>query len=583
MATNRYISQKVKSEQNLYEDLVIESLQFYGQDVYYLPREIVNKDRIFVDDIPSRFSNAYIIEMYIENIEGFDGEGDLFTKFGVELRDQATFVVARRRWKQLIGNRLTEANFRPREGDLIYLPLSKSIFEIRKVETETPFYQLSQLPTFRMQCELFEYSDEDFDTEIDEIDEIEFEGAFQYALTMGTSTENRAQISLEIDTQGTISQLTIENSGKGYTSPPEITIDPVDSGFSKFGNSSLNVNLFRGKEGSYLRNSNNGIVEMFVYIDAHPSVGEKSGILITGGGNDSSGKPLRFVYGVNEDGKMVSSRFDNQGQSLKVYENAIVPTGSWTHILIGGDSSNHYIYVDGIKQFDSTHPTNLEMLTGEGYLLGVSAAGTFDSQVWSPLLGYIDEFRATEGTKVELLSSRYDSSVSFDSAIDVPTEEFVEDSTTVLLEHLNGSSISLLANIDSSLGGSISSVTILDSGEFYLTTPTVSIPAPYADSNYVVGEIVTQVNNDYIIRGEVTDWSDSDNILQLAHVGSTDGDFHTFTTTKNVVGSTSGAIRIPSLVQELQEIQKESQNTVFDDFESDFLDFSESNPFGDIQ
>src|SRR6056300_47254 len=103
MATNPYISQRVQSEQNLYEDIVIESLKFYGQDVYYIPREIVNKDPIFLDDVPSRFSDAYKIEMYIENTEGFDGEGDLFTKFGIELRDQATFVVARRRWSDAVG------------------------------------------------------------------------------------------------------------------------------------------------------------------------------------------------------------------------------------------------------------------------------------------------------------------------------------------------------------------------------------------------------------------------------------------------------------------------------------------------
>ena len=187
MVTNPYFKYNQRSEQNLYEDLTIEALQFYGQDVYYLPREIVNKDKVFLDDVPSRFSSKYKIEMYIENTEGFDGEGDLFTKFGVELRDQATFVVARKRWKQLIGNNLSEKNFRPREGDLIYLPLSQSIFQIGKVETETPFYQLSQLPTFRMQCELFEYNDEDFDTSIEEIDVIEYESAFTYKLTLDSS------------------------------------------------------------------------------------------------------------------------------------------------------------------------------------------------------------------------------------------------------------------------------------------------------------------------------------------------------------------------------------------------------------
>jgi len=188
MATNPYFKQGVRSEQNVYEDIIIEALKMYGQDVYYLPREIVNKDKIFGDDVPSRFGSSYKVEMYIENTEAFDGEGDLFTKFGIELRDQANFIVSRKRWKQLVGTRLSENNFRPREGDLIYLTLSNSMFEIRRVETETPFYQLSQLPTFRMQCELFEYNDEDFDTGIDAIQEIEVEDAFQYALTLDSAS-----------------------------------------------------------------------------------------------------------------------------------------------------------------------------------------------------------------------------------------------------------------------------------------------------------------------------------------------------------------------------------------------------------
>ena len=98
MATNRYFTRGTPTEQRLYEDIIIESLKIYGQDVYYLPREIVKRDTIFNDDNVCRFDDAYRIEMYIENIEGFDGEGDLFTKFGVEIRDAATFIVARRRW-----------------------------------------------------------------------------------------------------------------------------------------------------------------------------------------------------------------------------------------------------------------------------------------------------------------------------------------------------------------------------------------------------------------------------------------------------------------------------------------------------
>ena len=166
MATNVYFSQKVRAEQHLYEDIVIESLKMYGQDVYYLPRNVVSIDTILNEDVESNFDASYTIEMYIENQEGFDGDGDILSKFGVEIRDQANFIVSRRRWEQLVGvyNNGISSD-RPNEGDLIYLPLSKSLFEVRFVEDETPFYQLSNLPVYKLQCEVFEYSGESINTD----------------------------------------------------------------------------------------------------------------------------------------------------------------------------------------------------------------------------------------------------------------------------------------------------------------------------------------------------------------------------------------------------------------------------------
>ena len=124
--------------------------------------------------------------MYIENIEGFEGEGDLFTRFGVEIRDEATFVVSRRRWTQQVGRMDNEiTSVRPLEGDLIYLPMSNKLFQINHVEHEQPFYQLSNLPVFKLRAQLFEYNDEDLDTNIDVIDKIERDNAYTYILTLG--------------------------------------------------------------------------------------------------------------------------------------------------------------------------------------------------------------------------------------------------------------------------------------------------------------------------------------------------------------------------------------------------------------
>jgi hypothetical protein len=171
MATNVFFSQAVQTEQNLVEDLVVESLRMYGHNCFYLPRKIINEDTILGDAADSSFEDAYEVEMYLEGVEGFEGEGDLYSKFGVEVRDTATFVMSRRSWERFVS---LDANLatglRPNEGDLIYFPLSKSVFEIKYVEHENPFYQLGKLFVFKMTCDLFEYSGEDFDTNIEALD-----------------------------------------------------------------------------------------------------------------------------------------------------------------------------------------------------------------------------------------------------------------------------------------------------------------------------------------------------------------------------------------------------------------------------
>ena len=185
MPTNVYFDTGTRPEQHLYEDLMIEQLKIYGQDVYYIPRTLVKEDELLGEDVLSKFGDAYLIEMYFENTEGYEGEKEIMTKFGLEMRDEATFVVARKRWEQTVqryDNEITST--RPSEGDLIYLPLTKSMFQINHVEHEQPFYQIENVPVYKMRCTLFEYTGEDFDTGTDAIDSIERDYAYQYRLAL---------------------------------------------------------------------------------------------------------------------------------------------------------------------------------------------------------------------------------------------------------------------------------------------------------------------------------------------------------------------------------------------------------------
>ena len=177
MATNAYFQSGVpggrSSEQLLMEDIIIECLKIYGLDTYYLPRHKVNEDAILGEDTLNNFEHAYPLEMYMQNVTGFEGDGDLMSKFGVEIRDTATFIVSRRRWDEVIA-RSGDAvlTTRPAEGDIIYFPLTKAFFEIKFVESTDPFFQVGKLYVYKLQCELMQYSSEVFDTGISEIDSI---------------------------------------------------------------------------------------------------------------------------------------------------------------------------------------------------------------------------------------------------------------------------------------------------------------------------------------------------------------------------------------------------------------------------
>lgn len=169
MATSLFFNNfGASQEQLLIENLVTESIKIYGHDLYYLPRTRVNDDSIYGEETYSRFDSHYFVEMYIKNVDGFAGQGSFLSKFNLEIRDQVTFTVSRRVFSEEIG---TFTSFeRPREGDLIYFPLNNKFFEVKYVQNAPIFYQLGALQTFDLECEMFEYSNEVFNTGIPEID-----------------------------------------------------------------------------------------------------------------------------------------------------------------------------------------------------------------------------------------------------------------------------------------------------------------------------------------------------------------------------------------------------------------------------
>jgi len=209
----------------------------YGHDLYYLPRTRINDDLILGENSYSEFNSQYFVEMYIKNVEGFAGQGDFLSKFNLEIRDQVTFTVARRTFNNEVGAYTTFT--RPREGDLVYFPLNNKIFEIKFVEHEAIFYQLGSLQTFDITCELFEYSNEIFNTGISLIDDKQRDLTFNltdFAIKLETglalADEDGYDLILELfnmDTQDAISDnVELESEGDSILDFSEI--DPFSEG-----------------------------------------------------------------------------------------------------------------------------------------------------------------------------------------------------------------------------------------------------------------------------------------------------------------------------------------------------------------
>ena len=210
MPTNVYFTHGTKNEQYLIEDLIIESLKIYGNEFMYIPRTLVSKDEILGEDRLSKFTSSFPIEMYFENVDSLDGQGAFIQKFGLMMEQSATLVVARRRWDQLVGRYgQTIIPTRPCEGDLIYFPLTKGLFEIKFVKHQDPFYQLGKLYVFKLQVELFQYASEKIDTGITEID------AFETLKTFTTNTTRSPA--------GEVTKITMVATGSGYTSVPTVS------------------------------------------------------------------------------------------------------------------------------------------------------------------------------------------------------------------------------------------------------------------------------------------------------------------------------------------------------------------------
>ena len=226
-------------EQVFFENLIVESIEIYGQDIYYVPRTRVTSDDVLNEIQESSFDSAYQCRAYANNVEGWEGQGELLSKFGIRIEDKTTFVISRKKFTEKVDDNVTLAvEGRPNEGDLIWFPVTKHLFEIKFVEAERPFYQLGKGYVWEMQCELFEYSDESIDTGVAAIDAVETAFANSIKLVMDPGGSGDFSVGETIIgnlytatataaiTGDAVSSLTATSGGQYYKSalPPTVTI-----------------------------------------------------------------------------------------------------------------------------------------------------------------------------------------------------------------------------------------------------------------------------------------------------------------------------------------------------------------------
>ena len=234
---NPYFLGGSSSEQRLVQDLINEQLKMYGQDVVYMPRQLINEKTIIKEVVVSKFDDSFRIEAYISNFNGFGGQGDILSKFGVKTSDELTLIISKERYEDFISPFLLDdpdikVATRPQEGDLIYLPIDNGLFEIKYVEGKVPFYQLNNLYVYELRCEIFRYEDELIDTSIDEVDRSVQDFGYIQTINMVKDTAIRATATVSIAStlNKSVQYIDLINDGTGYLSTPTIKISKAPAG-----------------------------------------------------------------------------------------------------------------------------------------------------------------------------------------------------------------------------------------------------------------------------------------------------------------------------------------------------------------
>ena len=644
MALNPFFLQGSFGEQRLVQELINEQLKIYGVEVTYIPRKYVRKQTIIEEVQSSKFDDNFLLEAYVNTYDGYSGAGDLMTKFGVSLRDELTVTISRERFEDFISPFLddvsdqeVEVSGRPREGDLIYFPLGKRLFEVKFVEHENPFYQLGKNYVYELKCELFEYEDEVFDTSIDTIDTVLEDQGYILDLTM-FSTGSGASATASVGT-GYIQKIFLDNDGSGFTSTPTVAITTAPSGGTDA--TAVAITTTRNNITSIseilLTNAGTGYtVAPTITISGGGGTGAAAtcsivtsfngvnSVNISNGGSGYATVPLitfsaptgpgaAATATVSAAGTVTDTTITNGGN---FYIPSSSPTvtfsdpGDSTGILFGSWNTEFYIsnssgtvtgsngsgYSPGTYDLSGGSGTGARLIVTQssGSITGASGGLSFadggrNYQVGDVLL--IDGGNQNSYIRVAITTTRSNTTATGTATVGsggtVTSITITDPGTgynsapTVSIGNSIANKIyntglttaTAVATVGSA--GTVSSITLTNSGLGYTGTPTVTVgsAATTGIGTYWFNEVITGSRSG--MSGRVKRWDADTNILR---VGLTSGYFYAGET---LTGAKSGAAYvIKNTGVANTETDKYRDNDEFETQADSLIDFSETNPFG---
>ena len=551
MALNPFFLQGSQSEQRLVQELINEQLKMYGVDVTYLPRKVVNRDSIFREIESSKFDDSYTLEAYVNTYEGYSGQGDVMSKFGLSIKDELTLTISRERYEDFITPFLeseTDSEIvlsnRPREGDLVYFPLGQRLFEVKFVEHEDPFYQLGKNYVYLLKCELFEYEDEVIDTGVDVIDtQVEEEGYITTLKLVGSGQTASASVLIN---SKYVREIFLNNDGNGYTSPPIIKFD--DSPASGGTATAIGILTTRGGITSLksiqMTNAGYGYTTTpQIYFTSDVGTGAAATCSI-----ESSDTKGVVAITVTDGGSGYTSAPDvtiGNPTAGAAATATVSETGTITAITLSTGGVN---YID-------TPSVTIANPPSVGVGVGTTAVG-----IASVTAGIV--------TTITITNAGFGYTNTAVPSVTIDNSAGIKTSTNVLT---NATAIATITN-----GNIVNAVRVVNPGVGYTQVPTVTI----ADPPLITGIGTYQFNEEVVgstsgARARVKNWNADTGTLKIDILNGLD-----FSPGELVVGSASSATYATDTFDDTDIYDEYNQGDEIETEADLLLDFTQSNPFG---